>query len=124
MAIKTFIGNVGSEGISTGPHLHQYVKDLRTGKMIDPRTLQSPLLDIRVGQQETPLVIKDASGNITFNPAAGATITSEFGSRTAPTPGASSFHQGRDIALPYGTPVKYFGSGQYIPGKEIGRAHV
>ena len=112
---KTFIGNVGMEGTATGPHLHEYVKDLRTGQMIDPRTLQSPLLNIRVGQQEVPLAIKDASGKITLNPAAGATITSEFGPRTAPTAGASTDHQGRDIALPYGTPVKYFGGGQYIP---------
>lgn len=113
--IKTFIGNVGMEGTATGPHLHQYVKDLRTGQMIDPRTFQSPLLDVRVGQQEVPLAIKDSSGKIILNPAAGATVTSEFGPRTAPTAGASTDHKGRDIALAYGTPIKYVGAGQYTP---------
>ena len=113
--IKTFIGNVGMEGISTGPHIHEYVKDLQTGQYIDPRTLQSPLLDIRIGQQETPLAIKDPSGKIILNPAAGATVTSEFGPRSSPTAGASTDHKGRDIALPYGTPVKYVGAGQFTP---------
>jgi hypothetical protein len=112
---KFFIGNVGSEGVSTGPHIHQYVKDLKTGNYIDPRTLQSPLLNVRIGEQEVPLAIKDASGKITFNPAAGATITSEYGTRSAPTAGASSFHQGRDIALAQGTPVKYVGAGTFTP---------
>lgn len=115
MARKTFIGNVGSEGVATGPHIHQYVKDLRTGQYIDPSTLQSPLLDVRVGANELPLVIKNQQGQITLNPATGATITSPFGPRTAPTAGASSDHKGRDIALPHGTPVKYFGAGEYIP---------
>jgi murein DD-endopeptidase MepM/ murein hydrolase activator NlpD len=115
MATKTFIGTVGSEGVSTGPHLHQYVLDLKTKQYLDPRTFQSPLLDIRVGKDEVPLAIKNAQGQITINPAAGATVTSEFGPRSAPTAGASSQHMGRDIALSYGTPVKYFGAGQYVP---------
>ena len=115
MAGKTFIGNVGYEGIATGPHIHQYVKDLQTNQYIDPRFFQSPLLDVRIGEKEFPLAIKNAQGQITFNPAAGATVTSEFGPRPAPTAGASTDHKGRDIALPYGTPVKYVGSGQYVP---------
>jgi hypothetical protein len=115
VATKTYIGNVGMEGVATGPHIHYYVKDLQTGRMVDPRTLQSPLLDIRVGTNEIPLAIKNQQGQITLNPAAGATVTSEFGRRVSPTAGASSDHGGQDIALPYGTPVKYFGGGQYVP---------
>ncbi len=34
-----------------------------------------------------------------------ADITSGFGPRSQPTPGASSYHRGVDIAAPYGTPV-------------------
>jgi hypothetical protein len=115
MATKTFVGTVGAEGVATGPHLHQYVLDLKTKQYLDPRTFQSPLLDIRVGKNEVPLAIKNAQGQVTINPATGATVTSEFGPRSAPTDGASSQHMGRDIALPHGTPVKYFGAGQYIP---------
>lgn len=33
-------------------------------------------------------------------------ITSGFGGRSAPLPGASRYHQGLDIAAPYGSPVK------------------
>lgn len=39
-----------------------------------------------------------------LNPVVGP-ISSPFGPRTAPTPGASSFHNGVDIALPVGTTV-------------------
>ena len=115
MATKTFIGNVGTEGVATGPHIHQYVKNLKTGEYIDPRTLMSPLLNVVVGEKEIPLAIKDRSGKITINPLSGATITSEFGPRSAPTAGASSDHRGRDIALPYGTPVKFLGAGKFTP---------
>ena len=115
MATKTWIGNVGMSGTATGPHIHQYVKDLRTGQYLRPEELQSPLLDVRVGPREVPLYIKDQQGKIVLNPASGATITSEFGARNAPTAGASTFHQGRDIALPYGTAVKYVGAGNYFP---------
>lgn len=40
-----------------------------------------------------------------------ADITSGFGWRNAPAAGASSFHQGIDIAVPYGTPVVAANSG-------------
>jgi len=116
---KLYIGNVGTEGVSTGPHIHEYVKNRATGKYIDPRTLQEPLLGLRVGQNEVPMFIKNAQGQITLNPESGGTVTSEFGSRSSPTAGASSFHQGRDIAFPQGTQIKYVGGGTYTPNTGV-----
>jgi len=115
MATKTFLGTVGQTGTATGPHAHLYVKDLATNQYLDPRTIRSPLMGLRVGQSEIPAFIKDASGKIVVNPQSGIQITSDFGKRTAPTAGASTFHQGEDLALPAGTQLKYVGEGSYSP---------
>ena len=115
MASKFDLGDVGQSGTATGPHAHLYVKDRATGKYLDPRTIRSPLLGLRVGQQEIPAFVKDASGKIVVNPQSGITVTSEFGARVAPTAGASSFHQGEDLALPAATKLTYQGTGSYTP---------
>ena len=115
MAVKTFLGTVGQTGTATGPHAHLYVKDLTTNKYLDPKTIRSPLMGLRVGEGETPAFIKDASGKIVVNPQSGIQITSDFGGRAAPTAGASTFHQGEDLALPTGTQLKYIGEGSYVP---------
>ena len=115
MAVKTFLGTVGQTGTATGPHAHLYVKDLATNKYLDPQTIRSPLMGLRVGEGEIPAFIKDASGKIVVNPQSGIQVTSGFGSRAAPTAGASSFHQGEDLGLPAGTPLKYVGEGSYTP---------
>lgn len=115
MATKTFLGTVGQTGTATGPHAHLYVKDLATNKYLDPRTIRSPLLGLRVGQGEVPAFVKNTAGQIVVNPQSGIQVTSEFGGRSAPTTGASTFHQGEDLALPAGTPLKYVGEGAYTP---------
>lgn len=115
MAAKTFLGTVGQTGTATGPHAHLYVKDLATNQYINPSTIRSPLMGLRVGEAEIPAFIKDASGKIVVNPQSGIQITSQFGSRSAPTAGASTFHQGEDLALPAGTQLKYVGQGSYTP---------
>jgi murein DD-endopeptidase MepM/ murein hydrolase activator NlpD len=115
MASKFDLGDVGQSGTATGPHAHLYVKDRATGQYLDPRTIRSPLLGLRVGQQEIPAFVKDASGKIVVNPQSGITITSGFGARVAPTAGASSFHQGEDLALPAATKLSYQGTGTYTP---------
>lgn len=120
MAGIQFLGQVGSTGTSTGPHKHVYVKDLSTGSYIDPATIRTPLLGLRVGEKRIPALIKTADGKIEFNPAAGITLTSKFGPRSAPTAGASTFHQGEDWALPEGTPIYYEGGGKFIPKKDQG----
>jgi murein DD-endopeptidase MepM/ murein hydrolase activator NlpD len=115
MAGIQYFGQVGSTGTSTGPHKHVYVKDLATGKYLDPATIRTPLLGLRIGEKKIPALIKTAEGKIEFNPAAGITLTSRYGPRSAPTAGASSFHQGEDWALPEGTPIYYEGGGKFIP---------
>jgi hypothetical protein len=115
MAGIQYLGQVGATGTATGPHKHLYVKDLASGKYLDPATIRTPLLGLRVGENRLPALIKDEKGNIKFNPEAGITLTSKFGPRSAPTAGASTYHQGEDWALPEGTPIYYEGGGTFKP---------
>lgn len=115
MAGITYLGQVGSTGTSTGPHKHVYVKDLSTGQYIDPATIRSALAGVRIGEQRIPALIRNKEGKYDFNPQAGITLTSRYGPRSAPTRGATTYHQGEDWALPEGTPVYFEGTGTYKP---------
>ena len=116
MAQKYYFGNIGSTGTSTGPHGHVYVKDLQANKYIDPATAKSLLAGFRVGQNEIPLITKNKAGVLDINPETGLTLTSKYGARERPTAGASSFHQGWDLAGPTGTQLKYISDGgEYTP---------
>jgi hypothetical protein len=116
MAQKYYIGNIGSTGTSTGPHGHVYVRDLQANKYIDPATAKSLLAGFRVGQNEIPLITKNKAGVLDINPESGLTLTSKYGARERPTAGASSFHQGWDLAGPTGTQLKYVSDGgEYTP---------
>ena len=64
MAGIQFVGRVGSTGVSTGPHKHVYVKDLTTNQYIDPATIRTPLMGLRVGEQRTPALQKTKEGKI------------------------------------------------------------
>lgn len=115
MAGIQYFGRVGQTGTATGPHKHVYVKDIATGQYIDPATLRSPFMGLRIGEKRIPAFIQSQSGDINFNPEAGITVTSHFGPRSAPTAGASTDHRGEDWALPEGTPIYFEGAGQFIP---------
>jgi len=116
MAQKYYFGNIGSTGVSTGPHGHVYVKDLQSNKYIDPATAKNLLAGFRVGQNEIPLITKNKAGVLDINPESGLTLTSKYGARERPTAGASSFHQGWDLAGPTGTQLKYISDGgAYTP---------
>jgi hypothetical protein len=115
MAGIQYFGQAGKTGTATGSHLHTYVKELSTGKYLNPATIRTPLLGVRLGENRVPALIKDEKGNLKLNPEAGITLTSDFGPRSAPTKGASTYHQGEDWAVREGTPVYYEGAGQFVP---------
>lgn len=81
----------GSSGVSTGPHLHAALFDPQTKEWLDPSPHMGALLF-----QGQPLekVFKRSSG---------------YGHRKAPTAGASTFHQGVDVATPLETEVEVAG---------------
>lgn len=103
---------------TTGAHLDVRVIPRfgpNQGKKIDPKTARTLLQNVLVGPNQTPLVQqkgKDWQWNFP--------ITSGFGPRSAPTAGASSFHQGIDVPLSAGTEIKYKGYGTYRPEKGFG----
>lgn len=120
MAGIVYFGEIGSTGTSTGPHGHLYVKNLKTGEYINPATLRSLQAGLRIGKDRVPALLKDKDNKYQFNPAAGITLTSFHGPRSAPTAGASTFHRGEDWALPEGTPIYYEGPGLFRPAPSQG----
>jgi len=117
---RFFVGNIGSTGTATGPHIHKYVKDLKTGSYIDPATIKSALTGVQIGEKRIPLVRRNPAGGLEWNPDTGLTVTSRFGERDAPTAGASTNHQGIDFAGAAGTPVYLQGYGKALPVPSAG----
>jgi murein DD-endopeptidase MepM/ murein hydrolase activator NlpD len=117
---RFFVGNIGATGTATGPHIHQYVKDLATGQYINPETIKSALTGVQIGEGRVPLVSQLPGGGLGWNPATGLTITSRFGRRNAPTAGASTDHQGLDFAGAKGTPIYMQGYGTAAPVANAG----
>jgi len=117
---RFFVGNIGSTGTATGPHIHKYVKDLKTGSYIDPSTIKSALTGIQIGEKRTPLVRRTSTGGFEWNPDTGLVVTSPFGRRTAPTAGASTDHKGIDFGGTAGTPVYLQGYGKALPVPSAG----
>lgn len=71
-------------------------------------------------EKQTALYLLEVSKNGNFagsvgafvSPCPGAYVSSEYGPRTAPTAGASSYHRGRDYAAASGTPILATANGQ------------
>lgn len=85
----------GASGVGTGPHLDFRIWDVDKGSYINP----SGFTDV-LSVNDKPLTEQFA-------------MTSGFGPRPVPTPGASSNHLGIDYATPAGTPVQIKG-GKFI----------
>jgi tape measure domain-containing protein len=82
---QRLIGISGNSGIGTGAHL-----DVRYGGSRDGQ---------KVSKEH--LARLQAGGKSLSN----YRVSSDYGSRKAPTKGASSFHKGIDFAMPVGTPI-------------------
>lgn len=93
-AARKFI--TGNTGIGTGAHLDMRVYDPAIGDYIDPTNYQNLLLT----DGGIPIRRKFA-------------MTSGYGPRRAPVPGASTFHKGIDFATPEGTAISVKG-GRFI----------
>ena len=65
------------------------------------------------GNKPSAPVITGGNGYLS-NPCPAGRITSEFGPRKAPVPGASTFHEGRDYGAPSGTPIYAAAEGTVI----------
>jgi murein DD-endopeptidase MepM/ murein hydrolase activator NlpD len=115
MAKITRIGQLGSTGISSGPHLHSYILNLETNQYEDPGAHLSKFLGVRVGPNRVPKYIADEKGGLQLNPAAGLTMTSGFGPRNTGIPGASTYHRGRDYAGAEGTEIFVEGDIKFKP---------
>jgi len=98
---------------TTGPHLD--VRVLKDGKYVDPGTIRSLLTRLKVGKERKPLWQQKGEE---WHPS--YTITSPFGTRVAPTKGASTQHMGQDYGIAGGTPLAWEGPGTFTPGKGYG----
>jgi murein DD-endopeptidase MepM/ murein hydrolase activator NlpD len=120
MAKITRLGQLGSTGVSSGPHLHAYIKNLTTGEYEDPGIHRSKFLNVRVGPNRVPKYIADEKGGLILNPAAGLTMTSGFGARNTGIPGASTYHRGRDYGGAEGTEIYVEGDVKFTPRPNSG----
>lgn len=120
MAKITRLGQLGSTGISSGPHLHAYVKNLTTGEYEDPGIHRSKFLGVRIGPNRVPKYISDGKGGLLLNPAAGLQMTSGWGPRNTGIAGASTYHRGRDYAGAEGTEIFVEGDVKFTPKANVG----
>lgn len=104
---------------TTGAHLDIRVTPQfgdKKGQRVNPRFARSLLQNLRIGEQGQPLVEQRGDGIWAWNYG----VSSEFGPREAPAPGASTYHEGIDVMVPANTQLRYKGAGTYTPGQGKG----
>lgn len=120
MAKITRLGQLGSTGVSSGPHLHTYVRNIETGEYEDPGIHRSKFLNVRLGPNRVPKYIADGKGGLLLNPEAGLQMTSGWGPRNTGIKGASTYHRGRDYAGEEGTEIFVEGDIKFTPRPNSG----
>lgn len=96
---------------STGAHLD--VRVVKDGQYVNPEQARSVLRNLYVGGK--PLYTQQGeSWNVSYP------ITSRFGPRSAPAPGASTYHRGIDLGVSAGTPLEWRGGGSFKPERGYG----
>jgi len=98
---------------TNAPHLDVSIKS--GDKYIDPGSLRSLLTRLKVGKERKPLWQQQGEE---WKPS--FAITSGFGPRKPPVPGASSWHPAHDYGIAGGTPLFWEGPGTFTPGKGYG----
>lgn len=96
---------------TTGAHLD--VRVVKDGQYVNPEFARSVLKNLYVGGK--PLYTQQGeSWNVSYP------ITSRFGPRSAPAPGASTYHRGIDLGVGAGTPLEWRGGGSFKPERGYG----
>jgi hypothetical protein len=121
MSGLVYLGRIAGPGEdvfpTTGPHLDVRVTPQfgsQKGKRVNPETARTLLQNVLVGDKQTPLVQQQGDQWKWNFP-----ITSRFGPRSAPTAGASTYHQGIDLGIGPEN-IAYKGTGSFKPGKGYG----
>ena len=103
------IGYSGSTGTATGPGLH-----------FEVRMIGADTGDARSNSASTPIdPLNCFAAGFCGSVGTPGQVTSWFGSRPAPMPGASTDHQGIDFAAPLGTPIRAAARGVVVLSQSI-----